>query len=391
MSPDPPLRVTFVVYTLQAAAGVERATTLIAGGLAARGHQVRVVTTWGGESHFPLHPAVHLHALRREKGSFKQTFVRDVLALRAHLQRHPTDLLIGAETSVMLLALPAAAGLGVACVAWEHFNFNTVFNRPRGALNRWRLARRLTARLARAVVVLTRRDAELWRGGLPGLRARLEVIANPLPFAPEPANPYDPERRVVLAAGRLTEQKGFDLLIDAWTRLEKDFPDWTLRIVGGGGEEEANLRAQVDRAGLRRVVFAGQVQDMAAEYRAAGLYCLSSRYEGLPMVLLECQAHGLPVVAFDCETGPREVIEHGVSGLLVPPQDPAALAAALRDAMSDPARRVRLSGRSHAAASRFRPQQIVAEWEGLLGSLGPPTHKTAPASRHGAFQPVLKR
>lgn len=369
MPPNEPLRVTFVVYTLEAVAGVERATTLVANSLAERGHHVSVVTTWGKTSHFSLHPAVRLHALRARKGSFKRTFVRDVLALRAHLKRHPTDILIGAETSVMLLALPAAAGLGISCVGWEHFNFRTVFNRPRGALNRWRVARRLTARFAQAAVVLTRRDAELWRAGLPGLRARLQVIANPLPFAPPPTNPYRPERRVVLAAGRLTEQKGFDLLIDAWTRLEGDFPDWTLRIVGGGGEEEARLRAQVDRTGLRRVVFAGQVQDMAAEYRGAGLYCLSSRYEGLPMVLLECQAHGLPVVAFDCETGPREVIEHGVSGLLVPPQDTLALAVALRNTMSDPARRARLSEHSYAAAPRFRPGQIVAEWEGLLGSL----------------------
>jgi len=369
MPPCGPLRVTFVVYTLEAAAGVERATTLVANGLAERGHQVSVVTTWGEESRFPLHPAVRLHALRRTRGSFRQTFLPDLLGLRAYLRRHPTDILIGAETSVMLLALPAAAGLGVSCLGWEHFNFNTVFNRPRGRLNRWRLGRRLTARFASAVVVLTRRDAELWRAGSGALRARIDVIANPLPFSPTPVNPYCAERRVVLAAGRLTEQKGFDLLIDAWSRLEGDFPDWTLRIVGGGGEEEANLRAQVRRAGLGRVVLAGEVRDMGAEYRGAGVYCLSSRYEGLPMVLLEAQAHGLPVVAFDCETGPREVIEQGENGLLVPPQDPAALAAALRGVLTDAARRTRMSERSHASANRFGPERIVAEWERLLGSL----------------------
>lgn len=365
-----PLRITFVTYTLETVGGAERATTLIANGLAGRGHEVSILTTWGEASRFPLHPGIRLHSLRREREPFRRAYFADVGRMRAHLRGQRPDILIGSETSVMLLALPAAAGLGVCCVGWEHFNFNTVFNRPRGALNRWRLARRLTARFARAVVVLTRRDAELWRAALPGVRAQVEVIANPLPFAPAPGNPYDAENRVVLSVGRLTPQKGFDLLLDAWARVEAEFPDWTLRIVGGDGEEEANLKAQALHAGLGRVEFAGKVQDMGAQYGGAGLYCLSSRYEGLPMVLLECQAFGLPMVAFDCETGPREVIEPGVNGLLVPPGDTAALADALREVLASPDRRVRMSEGSHALAGRFGPEEILTRWEELLGQLG---------------------
>lgn len=361
-----PLAVTFAVYTLETVGGVERATTLVANGLAERGHQVTILTTWGRESRFPLHPGVRLQTLRPSKGSFKREYPGDVRGMRAYLRQHTPDVLVGSETSIMLLALPAAAGLGLPCVAWEHFNFNTVFNRPRGALNRWRLARRLTGRWARAAVVLTRRDAELWRAGLPGLRARVEAIANPLSFGPADTRPYNPDHKVVLAAGRLTDQKGFDLLLEAWARVEPEFPDWTLRLVGGDGEEEANLKAQALHGGLQRVRFVGKVADMSAEYAAAGLYCLSSRYEGLPMVLLECQAYGLPVVAFDCETGPREVIEPDVNGLLVPPGDTAALAAALRSLMADPQRRVSLSECSRALAARFSPGEILTRWEHLL-------------------------
>ncbi|WP_272977056.1 glycosyltransferase family 4 protein [Deinococcus geothermalis] len=363
-----PLRLTFFLYTLETVGGAERATTLVANGLAARGHEVNIVTTWGRDSRFPLHPEIRLHALKETVGSFKCDYVRDVRKLRAYLREHQPDLLIASEVSSTLLALPAAAGLGIPCVGWEHFNFNTTFNRPRGPLNRWRLARRLAARFAQAVVVLTRRDAELWRAGLPDLRARLEVIPNPLPFPLAAVNPYRPDRNIVLAAGRLTEQKGFDLLLDAWAQLEADFPNWTLRIVGDG-EEATNLRAQALHAGLERVAFVGKVQDMHAEYSAAGLYCLSSRYEGLPLVLLESQAFGLPVVAFDCQTGPQEIIEHDVNGLLVPPGDTDALAGALRQLMSDSVRRTSLSERSHALASRFGVEEILTRWEDLLGQL----------------------
>lgn len=363
-----PLAVTFTVYTLETIGGVERATTLVANGLAERGHQVTILTTWGRESCFPLHPGVRLQTLRPSQGSFKREYLGDVRRMRAYLRQHTPDVLVGSETSIMLLALPAAAGLGLPCVAWEHFNFNTIFNQPRGALNRWRLARRLTGRWAHAAVVLTQRDAELWRAGLPGLRARLRVIANPLSFPRPPRNPYRPGRRVVLAAGRLTEQKGFDLLLKAWARLEPDFPEWMLRIVGDG-EEAASLKAQALHAGLHRVEFAGQAGDMPAHYAAADLYCLSSRYEGFGMVLIESQMYGLPAVAFDCEVGPREIIEHGVNGLLVPPGDTDALAEELRRAMSDPELRARMGERSYEAAARFKPQEIMAQWEDLLGSL----------------------
>ncbi|MEW6422618.1 MAG: glycosyltransferase family 4 protein [Deinococcota bacterium] len=372
-----PLRLTFFLYTLETVGGAERATTLVANGLAERGHEVSIVTTWGQSSRFPLHPGIRLHALKATAGSFKRDYVRDVRKLRIYLREHQPDLLIGSEVSSMLLALPAAAGLATCCVGWEHFNFNTIFNRPRGHLNRWRLARRLAARFARAVVVLTRRDAELWRAGLPDLRAHLEVIPNPLPFPQVPVNPYVPDRKVVLAVGRLTEQKGFDLLLEAWAQIEADFPDWTLRIVGDG-EEAAPLQAQALHAGLDQVEFVGKVQDMPAQYAAAGVYCLSSRYEGLSLVLLESLAFGLPVVAFDCQTGPREVIEHDVNGLLVPPGNTAALAEALRQLMLDPARRMRLSERSHALAGRFSAEDIITKWEDLLGQL-----------RRGAARPEL--
>lgn len=363
-----PLHISFVIYTLETFGGAERATTLVANALAGRGHRVTIVTLWGRESRFPLHPGVHLHALQPTAGSFKRRYLADVLGLRAYFRGHTPDVVVGSETSVMLLVLPATAGLGVVRVGWEHFNFNTIFNRPKGRLNRWRLARTLTARFAQAVVVLTRRDAELWRMGIPGIHARLEVIPNFLPFPRPAVNPYRPDRKVVLSAGRLSGEKGFDLLLEAWGRVEQDFPEWALRIVGDG-EEASRLKAQALHAGLQRVEFAGRSGDMPAHYAAAGLYCLSSRSEGFGMVLIESQAYGLPAVAFDCEVGPRELVEHGVNGLLVASGDTAALAEGLRTAMSSPELRARMSGRSYEAAARFKPQEIIAQWEELLGSL----------------------
>ena len=366
-----PINITFVVHTLETVGGTERATVLIANGLAALGHRVRIVATWGAGHVFALHPDVQLHALRASQGSFKRSFLPTLWRLRALWRREVPDVVIGVDTSIMLLVLPAVSGLPSVRVGWEHFNFNTTFNRPKGPLNRWRLGRVLAGRFAHAVVVLTRRDAELWRARLPRLRAHLQVIANPLSFSAgaRPPSREAGQPKVVLSVGRLTEQKGFDLLLDAWARLEPDFPDWRLHIVGGAGEEESNLRAQATGAGLQRVAFVGQVTNIHDHYVGAALYCLSSRYEGLPMVLLECLTFGLPVVAFDCETGPREVIEHEANGLLVPPNDAAALASALRRVMSDGALRSAMGERARAAAPQFELDEILPQWLRLLEGL----------------------
>ena len=95
------------------------------------------------------------------------------------------------------------------------------------------------------------------------------------------------------------------MLLNAWHKVVSVHPDWRLRIVGWG-EDENDLKAQAWTLGLSdSVVFVGRTSQVEKEYQRAALYVMSSRWEGLPMTLLEAQSFGLPVVSTDCETGPE--------------------------------------------------------------------------------------
>jgi glycosyltransferase involved in cell wall biosynthesis len=153
-----------------------------------------------------------------------------------------------------------------------------------------------------AVTVLTRHDLQDYREALHGSNVRLECIPNGIPSWPLP--PAALESKVLIAAGRLVKQKGFDLLLDAFGKVSARHPDWQLWIFGSG-EKRDSLAAQIDRLGLTgRAHLKGTTGQLDKRLAESSVFVLSSRFEGLPMVLLEAMTAGLPAVAFDCPTGP---------------------------------------------------------------------------------------
>ena len=141
---------------------------------------------------------------------------------------------------------------------------------------------------------------------------------------------------------------------------------WKLRLVGDGEKREA-LEKQIDTLGLKdKVVLGKEENDMAAVYGGASIVALSSRYEGLPMVLLEAQAFGVPVVSFDCKCGPREIIEDGKTGLIVPEGDIDALAKALERLMENDELRKEMGQNAFRIAGKWRTDAIMEKWTALF-------------------------
>jgi glycosyltransferase involved in cell wall biosynthesis len=172
----------------------------------------------------------------------------------------------------------------------------------------------------------------------------------------------------LLGVGRLTEQKGFDLLISTFARLAARHPDWDL-IILGEGPSRPQLEDLVRSHNLsERIFLPGQAGNIAEWYRAAEIYAMSSRFEGFPNTLAEALAHGLPAVSFDCDTGPRDIIRHQVDGLLVPAGDEDALAAALSRLMNNAALRQQFAMRAVEARERFSMERIAGMWEEVFGA-----------------------
>jgi glycosyltransferase involved in cell wall biosynthesis len=264
-----------------------------------------------------------------------------------------------AETNVLTLA--ACLGLGLPVVVSERANPR---HYPIGRLRSF-LRRRLYPR-AGAVVVQTEAAARWTRREVP--RARVRVIPNPVlpPPGPEPASGPRQADRTVVALGRLKREKGFDVLVRAFALCVSRHPDWSLLLIGEG-EERGSLESQIAALGLGgRVRLAGHVERPGGLLRAASVFVLPSRSEGFPNSLLEGMACGLPAVAVDCPSGPAEIIENDRNGLLVPPEDPGALAAALDRLMSSAGDRRRLGAEAARVLTRFDLARVAALWEAVI-------------------------
>jgi glycosyltransferase involved in cell wall biosynthesis len=180
--------------------------------------------------------------------------------------------------------------------------------------------------------------------------------------------PADLDAKRVLAAGRLTRQKGFDWLIPAWAQVEAKHPDWKLRVCGEGNWRE-RLEAQVAELGLKNIELPGSCPDMADQMSNASIFALSSRFEGFPLILCEAMSKGMAPVAFDCPTGPAEMIRDGENGLIVPLGDIDAFAAALLRMIEDDDLRHRCGPAALETGQNFKMDAIGPLWDELFQEL----------------------
>jgi glycosyltransferase involved in cell wall biosynthesis len=280
------------------------------------------------------------------------------LRLLRRLRATAGEIVIATRPAYALIA--AAAAPGATVVGQEHMHLRA--HRPALAAD---LRRRYHA--LDAIAVLSEGDRADYAAALDGARTRVERIPNAVP--PLGGGVARAEAQVVAAAGRLTRQKGFDLLVDAFARIAPGHPGWELRIYGGGNERAA-LERQIEAVGMaERIRLMGSTRRLGEALAEASVFALSSRFEGFGMVIVEAMGCGLPVVSFDCPRGPADIITPGRDGVLVPPEDVAAFAEALGAMMADPQRRAAYGAAALETARAYDPAAIAARWEGLLAEL----------------------
>ncbi|MEP7301620.1 MAG: glycosyltransferase [Caldimonas sp.] len=373
-APPRPIRVLLLCESLAVTGGVERFVCELGNDLARRGMDVTLgnVDTARAQVIYPVDPAVRVVAtdaplLRHEP---HRQPARSLALLRTRwIVGRALGRIVDAERPEVIVH----NGLVGACsvLAWKRSaRARSVCCDHNHFAARSRLWQRLRAAIypqVGAVVSLTEAD----RPRFAALNPRTRVIRNTSSLhADAPALPGEPR---VLAVGRHVAQKGFDLLLRAWRKVIDEMPEARLRIVGEGpltGELEA-LAAGLGVAAS--VDWTAPTDRIAALYRDAAVFVLSSRYEGMPLALLEAQALGVPAVAFDCPTGPREIVTEA-TGIVVAPDDVAALARAIVELLRDPARRARLG---HAAIARsragFSRERQIDAWAAVIDEVAAAT------------------
>ena len=294
--------------------------------------------------HWPGSPPV--------KGS---SLLTDVL-LSQWLQALRSDILITTRSELHVAAARFVPS-EVRLVAQEHVHY---FQRSEP------VRRRVEACIDRidALVVLTERDRHDYIEESPWPPGKISVIANAVQCPLR--SPVVERRKVVVAAGRLTPQKGFDRLIDAFVPVARTHPDWQLHIFGKG-PDRGSLKKQIKRREMSsHVRLMGWEDHLDQVFSEASILALSSRFEGLPLVVIEAMNQGLPTVAFDCPTGPRELVTHGETGLLVPNGDVVAFSRALTRLITNSPLREIMGQAALIDASRYQLSAVGPQWESLF-------------------------
>lgn len=342
--------------------GTERLATVIASQLAVRGFSVCILSMINHEApFFPLHPAVRLHSLHMEKFSANFSDLRIWWRLRKFVQEEAIERIVDIDLALSYYSIPAAWKSRARVFSWEMFHLGINVGGWPQRLRR-QIARHLAAGAAASVVTLSQKDRNQY---LTRLTCRAPVVHIPPPMTIAHQKPSELDSKVVLAAGHLVPQKGFDLLLTAWAVIAQRHPQWRLRIVGSGAQKDILKSMSVRLNIVAQVDFVPQTPDMTREYLTASIYALSSRFEGYGLVLVEAKSFGLPVVSFDCDCGPSEIVRHEVDGLLVPPEDVGAFAAGL-DRLIKSAQDREAFGKSALQDRRHELSRVMPLWERLL-------------------------
>ncbi|WP_338676642.1 glycosyltransferase family 4 protein [Streptomyces sp. SCSIO 30461] len=378
------MKVSFLIHTIYGIGGTIRTTLNLAEELAGR-HEVEIVSVFRhrdeplfaidprisvvplidtrsksptNEKKHPLalQPAEHfpLHEARfKEYSKLSDERVRD------HYATSDADVVVGTRPGLVAYASRFAPERAVL-IGQEHMTHNH---------HKAELRAEMREHLAAldAFVTVSEGDAAVWRERMPLPDTRILAIPNSVPEPPVP--PSDGTGRTIVAAGRLAGEKQYDVLIEAFGKVVAERPDWELRIYGWGNQGD-KLRRLADRLGLYNCVhFMGPHSPIEPEWAKGAIAASTSRHESFGMTLVEAMRCGLPVVSTDCDYGPREILQDGTDGLLVPVGDVEAVAKALVLLIDDEELRRSMGAAAMRNARRFSPERVAERYEELFAEL----------------------
>ncbi|MEU0275722.1 glycosyltransferase family 4 protein [Streptomyces sp. NPDC006307] len=299
----------------------------------------------------------------RGDGRWKQYSRLTDARIAAHLKALEADVVVGTRPGLNV-HIARQTRRGAVRVGQEHLTLDS---------HGYRLRREIGHRYALldAVTTVTEADARSYRATLKLPGVRIDAVPNSVP-APS-VEPADTTAKWVVAAGRLTRVKRYDVLVEAFAKVVAARPDWRLRIYGSGdatGNEKSALRALIDERGLHNHVYLmGPANPLEPEWVKGSIAAVTSRLEAFGMTIVEAMRCGLPVVSTDCPHGPGEIIEDGVDGRLVPVGDVDAIAGALLALIQDDELRRRTGEAALAASRRFDPARIAERHEAIFAEL----------------------
>jgi len=381
--PKQPLKIVYCTPALYMAGGVERVLTLKANYFAEHfGYDITIILTEGKDKplFYPLSDKIKVINLDINfEELWTCSFVKKVyvyLAKQRIYKKRLTVELMRVRPDITISLLRREINFltsihdGSKKIGELHVNRANYRNFEKGDSNLfknlfakfWMISLVSHLQQLNRFVVLTEEDKLAWSE-----LSNVVSIPNPITFETEMISPLTGKR--VIAVGRYTYQKGFDLLLKAWSIVEKQCPEWSLVIYGAGDRTPYIHIAEELGLDNNRCRLNSNTSDIFNEYMNSSLMVMSSRFEGLSMVMLEAMSCGLPVVSFACPCGPKDVITNEVNGLLVPKEDVYQLARSMIRVMSSPQLAKKMSIEAKKKSSDFRISVLADRWKYLFESI----------------------
>lgn len=362
-----------IVVSAMNLGGAQRVVSVLSDHWSKNGYDVSLISTFTGKdiSHYEVNESIRLLHLKEYKYFYGNRFLNliwKLMQLRKIFVHHNPDIIISFLTRVNIASALATFGLKKRLVISERTWT------PFASLNKkfyWFY--RIVFSNVENIIVQTDQSKKWLQKNFNNCKVRVipNPVSYPLPIQKEQyINPNKfifANKKIILASGRLHKFKQFDLLIKAYSRICDYYLDWDLVILGEG-EDRIRLQSLIDSNKIRqRVHMPGSVGNIADWYHAADIFVLSSLVEGFPNVLLEAMSHGLPCVSFDCNTGPKEMIEHNVNGILVSPiADVEGLQVAMKKLIENPELRKNISNQAVDIRNRYSKNNIMKMWDEIL-------------------------
>lgn len=356
-------KICFLSGDMSRSGGTERVLAIIANELCKKEDlfEIHILSTVNENmtSFFPLNKRIKQSRILNDKAlNFKKQYFKVVKGIRNYVKKNNIDVFIDVEVISSIFSIPATRFTSTKHIAWEHFNFyenNGSFLRA--------LARKIDAKFSDYIITLTEEDKNNYLNNLK-IIGKIDYIYNPMEI--KEVKKCSLHSKQIVSVGRLTYQKGFDMLIDvAKDVLEKNKEyKW---LILGDGEDKDRLQEKINKYNLQdRLILKGKVSNVEDYYKNSSLYVMTSRFEGLPMTLLEAKSYKMPIVSFDCPTGPSEIIRNNINGYLVKANDIKEMSNKVNSVLLDDKKLKKFSDKAELDIDKFNINSIINKWTNIL-------------------------
>lgn len=351
------MKITFFLGGLSGG-GTERVVCNLSSYLAGKGHSVEILTMADDAPSYYLSPSVNRVPLIRqnERRSFIFNSILRIKRLKTYMKTASTDRYVVMLPTTIVLMLLMHRYAGAPIIVSERADPSRISGVKQFLLKR-------LVKYASGFVFQTEDACKWYKPYIQN--AKVKVIPNAVngEFIRNDLQTVQRGKKIA-AVGRFTDQKNFELLINAFARVHTDHPDYELFLYGDGPKRERYMQLADSLNLTDHIHMPGYVNNIGTELSDAALFVLSSDFEGIPNSLMEAMALGIPCVSTDCPVGgPRSLINSGDNGILVPAGSVEDMANAMLFVINDPENAQELGRNAKKIIENLNPEKIYRQWE----------------------------